>query len=70
MNSLKPRINYILTPQAFLRFIKTEQNRPAIVRSRFVAPTLGSKGFGHVMISLKYEPKNTHEPKHRQSIWR
>lgn len=54
---ISDRVTARWSPQVFLRFLKNEKNREAIVSSRFIAPKLGSNHFGKIEVELKHEPK-------------
>lgn len=49
------KLHQLLTPGQFLRVLKT--NRGAIKRTKFIAPKLGSSGFGKIYVEYNYVPK-------------
>jgi hypothetical protein len=48
------KLYQLLTPTAFLRLLKT--NREAIRTSHFIAPKIGSRGFGKIFVEYNYVP--------------
>lgn len=50
-------IKKVVSPQQFIRMVKTQKD--AIASTRFIAPRLGSKGLGKVVVTYKYEPSQS-----------